>query len=117
MTMKATRAATPSALAASTGASAPCFGATVKAQVIAARPSVTAAAPAQSTGPERAPLLSLALASTSQTAIAATGRLMKNTARQEIVWVSHPPSTGPTALVRPLAPAQIPTAWPLPLAS
>ncbi len=78
------RAATPSRLAASTGASAPCFGATVKAQVVAAKPRVTAMAPPQSTGPERAPLLSRALASTSQTATAATGRLMKNTARQEM---------------------------------
>ena len=78
---------------------------------------MTAAAPAQSTGPDCAALLSRALASTSQTAIAATGRLMKNTARQEIAWVSQPPSTGPMALVRPLAPAQTPTAWPRPLAS
>ena len=37
---------------------------------------------------------------------------MKNTARQEIVSTSHPPSTGPIAAVMALKPDQVPMARP-----
>ena len=46
------------------------------------------------------------------TTAAATGRLMKNTKRQDaaLIPISHPPRKGPTAVARPPSPDQAPIA-------
>ena len=44
--------------------------------------------------------------------IAANGKLMKKTARQEKCSINHPPSTGPIAAVMAVNPDQVPMARP-----
>ncbi len=42
----------------------------------------------------------------------ANGALMKNAARQLTCWISHPPITGPSAVVMDVNPDQVPIARP-----
>ena len=42
----------------------------------------------------------------------ASGTLMKNAARQLTCWISHPPITGPSAVVMDVNPDQVPIARP-----
>ncbi len=82
----------------------------LSAQVIAARPAATVAAPVQSSDLALASRLSQAKPAASPAATIASGTFRRKIARHDTWSTKKPPSTGPMAEVSAPAPAHIPIA-------
>src|SRR5579864_1314894 len=90
----------------------PLVEALVRPQTSRPRPPTASSAPRVSRAPEDGLRLSGTHRAASSTVTKAIGTLMKKIARQDEASTSHPPNTGPTAVVSADAPAQVPMAAP-----
>jgi hypothetical protein len=106
-TPNATNASTPSPSA----TAAPAPPSAMNPYVNAARPPVASTAPSRSRRPcGPGSVDSGTCRVVSRTTPAATGRLMKNTSRQDTTVISHPPSRGPSAVATAPSPDHAPIA-------
>src|SRR6266404_430497 len=107
------RQATPtSKLPYTSGLRQPNFADSRNAVTTPPKPAVASSAPIQSIRLTLEPRLSGTRQNEIATTAPARGTLRKNAQRQEACSMSHPPTTGPRAVVIAVKPDHVPMAWP-----
>src|ERR1700733_13058885 len=110
---KAIELTTPAVIAAKTmGFDQPRLADSMRPPTRPPRPTVARNAPSQSRSAASADLLSAIFQNEMPTTASASGMLIKKTQRQDACCTSHPPRTGPMAVVIAVKPDHVPMAAP-----